>query len=83
MQALVDHTYYVNLNKHPAASEDYLSVLLFEKDGTIVPILLTRDQVEDAKKRADSNSEDVPVPTLFNRFRAFIRSELFYIRNNF
>lgn len=61
-----------NLDKHAAANDKYVAVYHAEDDGTVVPLLFTADAIAEAKKRANKNTEDIPIYR-----RGFLKTLLF------
>ena len=53
-----------NQKRHPAAAKVYLVIHVQDTDGKEVPLMMTQDQFEVAKKRAARNPEDVPAKSL-------------------
>jgi hypothetical protein len=63
-----------NLDKHAAADDTYIAVYHAEADGTVVPCLFTKEAIEEAKKRANKNVEDIPI------YRRGLLKTLFFMK---
>lgn len=49
-----------NKNKKPSEAAFYYFCAFLESDGDVYPLLLTKDELKRAKRRAEKNKEDVP-----------------------
>jgi hypothetical protein len=49
-----------NKNKKPSEAMFYYFCAFLESDGDVYPLLLTKDELQRAKRRAEKNKEDVP-----------------------
>ena len=49
-----------NKNKKPFEAMFYYFCAFLESDGDVYPLLLTKDELNRAKRRAEKNKEDVP-----------------------
>jgi len=61
-----------NLDKKSASSSSYWRILVKTEDGVFETLLLTPSDLSRCRDRATKNPEDLLVPSLWDRVRAFL-----------